>query len=72
MSATYEWFDGHLDLTYIALHGRDLRREVGACGGSLQPATVTFPALCAAGVRRAISTVFVRRKTSGGERGVLF
>jgi membrane dipeptidase len=61
---TVEWFDGHLDLTYIALHGRDMRREVGACGGTLMPATVTFPTLRAGGVRSAFSTLFVRRRTA--------
>jgi membrane dipeptidase len=64
VSAKIEWFDGHLDLTYLALHGRDLRRPVESCGGTLQPATVTFPSLAAGGVRRAISTIFVRRKTT--------
>jgi membrane dipeptidase len=58
------WYDGHLDLTYVALHGRDLRQELAQCGGTLLPATVTFPALRAAGVTRAVSTVFVRRKTA--------
>jgi membrane dipeptidase len=61
---TIAWFDGHLDLTYIALHGRDLRREVGECGGTLMPATVTFPALRAGRVRGAYSTLFVRRRTA--------
>ncbi len=58
------WFDGHLDLTYIALHGRDLTRESTDCGGSLQPPTLTFTSLRAGGVRAAYSTLFVRRKTA--------
>jgi membrane dipeptidase len=61
---TVEWFDGHLDLTYIALHGRDLRQEIGTCGGTLMPATVTFPSLRSGGVRAAYSTLFVRRQTA--------
>lgn len=62
-----QWFDGHLDLTYIAEHGRDLGETVERCGGSLQPATVTFPALAAGGVTRAISTLFVRQRRDGVE-----
>src|SRR4051812_22796633 len=58
------WFDGHLDLTYIALHGRDLTRDPATCGGTLQPASVTFPTLAAANVRAAYSTLFLRRKTA--------
>ena len=57
------WFDGHLDLTYIALHGRDLTRDAASCGGALQPATVTFPTLRQAGVTHVFSTLFIRRKT---------
>jgi membrane dipeptidase len=56
------WFDGHLDLTYIADHGRDLRKGVEACGGNLQPAGVTFETLRAGGVRWAAGTIFVRRR----------
>src|SRR4051812_6049740 len=58
------WFDGHLDLTYIALHGRDLTRNPASCGGTLQPASVTFSTLAAGNVRAAYSTLFVRRKTA--------
>ena len=56
------WFDGHLDLTYLALHRRDLSKPPEQCGGSLLPATVTFPSLRAGGVAAAISTIFVRRR----------
>ncbi|HVT80593.1 MAG TPA: membrane dipeptidase [Phycisphaerae bacterium] len=66
------WFDGHLDLTYLALHGRDLARTVAACGGTLQPASVTFPSLRAAGVCEAYSTLFVRRKTNAVAGGFCF
>ena len=44
--------------------GGGFARGVGDCGGTLQPATVTFPALRDAGVTRAVSTLFVRRKTA--------
>ena len=59
-----QWFDGHLDLTYIALHGRNLTRDAATCGGTLQPASVTFSTLAAANVRAAYSTLFVRKKTA--------
>src|SRR5690242_19673502 len=64
------WFDGHLDLSYVAQHGRDLTRPVDACGGSLQPASLTFPALRAGGVRAAVSTIFVRRRIADGPKPV--
>src|SRR4051812_39231483 len=57
------WFDGHLDLTYLAQHGRDLTKPPDQCGGTLQPASVTFPSLRAANVTHAVSTIFVRRRT---------
>ncbi|HVX84684.1 MAG TPA: membrane dipeptidase [Phycisphaerae bacterium] len=56
------WLDGHLDLSYIADHGRDLRLAPEACGGTLQPAGVTFPSLRAGDVRAAVATIFVRRR----------
>lgn len=56
------WFDGHLDLSYIADHGRDLRLAPEACGGTLRPAGVTFPSLRAGNVRGAVATIFVRRR----------
>jgi len=60
-----QWFDGHLDLAYIAQHGRDLCESPEHCGGTLQPATVTFSSLAAGGVTRAISTLFVRQSRDG-------
>jgi len=57
------WFDGHLDLAYIAQHGRDLAQSPDQCGGTLQPASVTFPSLRAANVTAAVSTLFVRKQT---------
>jgi membrane dipeptidase len=58
------WFDGHLDLAYIADHGRDLARQPLQAGGTLQPASITFPSLRAANVRASFSTLFVRRRTA--------
>jgi membrane dipeptidase len=58
-----QWFDGHLDLAYIADHGRDLSQNTGGGppdeGGT---ASVSFPSLRAANVRAAVSTIFVRRR----------
>jgi membrane dipeptidase len=64
MNASRTWFDGHLDLTYIADHGRDLTRVTMHSGGGLpeESASVSFPTLCAAGVQAAVSTIFVRRR----------
>ncbi len=59
------WFDGHLDLAYIAQHGRDLTQPADSCAGTLQPATVTFPALAAANVKSAIAVIFVRQRKPG-------
>ncbi len=56
------WFDGHLDFPYLADHGRDLRRSPEDCGGSLQPAGITFPSLRAAEIRWAVGTLFVRKR----------
>ncbi len=56
------WFDGHLDLAYLAAHGRDLTLPADRCGGGLQPAAVTFPALRAGNVRAAFATIFIQRR----------
>jgi membrane dipeptidase len=64
------WFDGHLDLTYIADHGRDLTRDLATCGGRLQPASVTFPSLRAGGIFAVISTLFVCRRTGDPALGL--
>ncbi len=61
------WFDGHLDLAYLAEHGRDLMQRAEICGGSLQPAAVTFPALEMGNVRGAFATIFVQRRVRAAE-----
>jgi membrane dipeptidase len=66
------WFDGHLDLAYIAQHGRDLTRDPAACGGTLQPATLTFPTLRTAKVEQVYSTLFVRRRTGEADGDFCF
>ncbi len=48
------WIDGHLDLAYLALRGRDLRVPCdGPCG------CVSLPALRQAGIEVALATIFV-------------
>jgi membrane dipeptidase len=61
------WFDGHLDLAYLAEHGRDLMQRAENCGGGLQPASVTFPALAMGNVRAAFATIFVQRRVGAAE-----
>lgn len=53
------WFDGHLDLAFLHLHGREMRAESpDSCGGDFCPAAVTLPAMRNAGIRRCLGTVF--------------
>jgi len=48
------WCDGHLDLAYLAVNGRDVRRaDCDAAAGC-----VTLPALRSAGVRWIFGTIF--------------
>ncbi|MCL2640235.1 MAG: dipeptidase, partial [Phycisphaerales bacterium] len=49
------WFDGHLDLAFLAEQGRDLTTGTG---GPLQPAAVTFPNLRSANIQAAFATIF--------------
>ena len=51
---TSTWIDGHLDLAYIALAGRDLTVDTS----DPRAGAVTFPALLRGGVRTVIGTVF--------------
>lgn len=59
---TLRWFDGHLDLAYLAQNGRDLTLPADSCGGGLQPAAVTFPELKKGNVRAAFATIFVQAR----------
>lgn len=52
------WFDAHLDLAYLAEIGRDMGADPAGCGGSLQPAAVTFPSLREGDVRACLATIF--------------
>src|SRR5947208_15922596 len=65
------WFDGHLDLTYIADHGRDLSVDPDSHGVSANPRRpnagegfVSFPTLRRANITHVLSTIFVRRKAA--------
>jgi membrane dipeptidase len=57
---TFRWFDGHLDLAYLAQYGRNLTLPADKCGGGLQPAAVTFPDLKKGNVRAAFATIFIQ------------
>jgi membrane dipeptidase len=63
------WVDGHLDLAYLAVNGRDLTRRDGC-----DPATgcVTLPALREAGVAMAFATIFTQKGLDGPDRAHRF
>jgi len=52
------WFDAHLDLAYLAEHGRDMHAGLDDCRGRFQPAAVTLPSLVQGRVTRCLGTVF--------------
>jgi membrane dipeptidase len=67
-----QWFDGHLDLAYLAERGREMARVPRSRGGEgeegeLSPGAVTFPMLAAGHVRGAFATIFVQRRVSAEE-----
>jgi membrane dipeptidase len=63
MTAT--WFDGHLDLAYLALAGRDLSRPVeNPAEGCL-----SLPALREAGVRLVLGTLYIEKGSPGEPYG---
>ncbi|MCE9589365.1 MAG: dipeptidase [Planctomycetes bacterium] len=53
------WFDAHLDLSYLALLGRDMTARLDQPTGGPQPAALTFPSLAEGGVRWAMGTIFI-------------
>ena len=53
-SALVKWVDGHLDLAYLAVNGRDLRADVA----DPQTGCVSLPALRTAGIEIALGTIF--------------
>lgn len=54
----HSFFDGHLDLAYLAELGRDMHAELADCRGRLLPAAVTLPSLRAGAVRACLGTIF--------------
>lgn len=52
--APLHWIDGHLDLAYLALNGRDMLQSVPDDA----PHALTLPALRSGGVRVALGTIF--------------
>lgn len=52
------WFDGHLDLAYLAVNGRDMTAPLDPCAGPHAPAAVTLPELRDAGVQACLATIF--------------
>ncbi|MFZ9881912.1 MAG: membrane dipeptidase, partial [Phycisphaerales bacterium] len=57
------WIDGHLDLAYLAVNGRDMR----ACVPDDAKHALTLPALRAGGVRVALGTIFTELGGPAGE-----
>lgn len=53
-----QWFDAHLDLAYLAEHGRDMHAGLDDCRGRYQPAAVTLPSLVEGKVAKCLGTVF--------------
>ncbi len=52
------WFDAHLDLAYLAEHGRDMHASLSDCRGRYQPAAVTLPSIAEGGVTQCLATIF--------------
>jgi len=53
-----KWFDGHLDLAYLAVNGRDMTAPLDRRAGPHAPAAVTLPELRDAGVQACLATIF--------------
>jgi len=54
------WFDGHLDLAYVGVRGRDLTRSCADPANiSSQPGCITVPDLRAGGVTHALATIYI-------------
>jgi membrane dipeptidase len=59
------WFDGHLDLAYLAETGRDMLRRAEEVSTPDAPNAVTLPSLHEGNVRAALGTIFVQRRVTG-------
>ncbi|MGC8559239.1 MAG: dipeptidase [Phycisphaerae bacterium] len=55
-----QWFDAHLDLAYLALHGRAMDVPLTEVQRTEHGAALTIPHLQAAGVTAILATVFVQ------------
>lgn len=53
------WFDGHLDLAYLALEKRDMTAPLARATQGPQPPSIVFPSLREGQVRWAMGTIFV-------------
>lgn len=53
-----QWFDGHLDLAFLAECGRDMHVDPDEARGRYTPAAVTMPSLAEGGVRACLATIF--------------
>lgn len=60
-----QWFDAHLDLAYLALHGRAMHVPLSDVRMTEPVAALTIPNLTAAGVSEILATVFVQPKDDG-------
>lgn len=54
----HRWFDGHLDLAYLAECGRDMHAEPEYSPGRYRPAAITFPSLREGAVAACLGTIF--------------
>lgn len=52
------WFDAHLDLAYLAEHGRDMHASLDDCRGRYQPASITLPSMNEGRVTKCLGTIF--------------
>jgi membrane dipeptidase len=53
------WFDAHLDLPYLALHGRDMLAPASEATGGDLPAALTFHSMRHGNIRYALGTIFI-------------
>lgn len=60
-----EWFDGHLDLAYLTVAGRDLTRPLSPG----QDGCITLPDLAAGAVRGALATIFTESGAAADDPG---
>ena len=54
------WFDAHLDLAYLAVHGRNMRLDARDVSTPHPPCAITLPSLAAGDVRLALGTIFTQ------------